>query len=58
MLSIDNITDNDIELAIEELIQRDYFNGVAMQNIKQKKKNRSKHWRKSNRHLAKAVGVN
>jgi hypothetical protein len=44
MSSIDNITDNDIELAIEELIQRDYFNGVAIQNIKQKKKkNRSKH---------------
>jgi hypothetical protein len=38
MSSIDNITDNDIELAIEELIQRDYFNGVAIQNIKQKRR--------------------
>ena len=37
-LTIDDFTDEDIELAIEELIQRDYFNDILRESLKHKRR--------------------
>ena len=57
-LTIDDFSDEDIELAFEELIQRDYFNDILREPHKQKEGGQEQVQKRKYQVFGKVPGVN